>query len=214
MAAARTLKDDHKTLEKEFIESLKEASLPLTFEQMVRAIKSRVPKGQFSTENSLVWYVKNAQVALEYNGRIERTDNPVRFRLPDGKRGSLRQLYHMKAKPQQVWKMLVDPKSIEEWSGSSAVMSAAAGAKFSLWDDTINGENIEVIAGKKLVQKWKETDWKEASTVTFTLARGKASDTVVELLQTNIPKEKLQDIADGWDEHYLGMIKKAFEKHQ
>ncbi|MSQ32526.1 MAG: hypothetical protein EXR59_04760, partial [Dehalococcoidia bacterium] len=62
MAAARLLKDDHKTLEKEFIESLKEASSSLTFEQIVRSIKSRVPNGQFATDNSLVWYVKNAQV--------------------------------------------------------------------------------------------------------------------------------------------------------
>lgn len=209
--AAKMLKNEQKTLEKEFIESLKEASTPLTFEQVVRAIKSRVPKAQFATDNSLVWYVKNAQVALEHNGRVERTEDPVKFKLPEGKKGSLRQLYHVKAKPQQVWKMLVDPKSIEEWSGSSATMSAASGAKFSLWDDTINGENAEVINGKKLVQKWKEADWKEASTVTFSLGRGKASDTVVELIQTNIPREKLQAIADGWDESYLGMIKKAFE---
>ncbi len=212
MAAARMLKDDHKTLEKEFIESLKEASSPLTFEQIVRSIKSHVPNGHFATDNSLVWYVKNAQVALEHNGRIERTENHVKFRLPEGKKGSLRQLYHMKAKPQQVWKMLVDPKAIEEWSGSTAVMSITPGTKFSLWDDTINGENVEIITGKKLVQKWKEADWKEASIVTFSLGRGKASDTIVELIHTNIPKEKLQDIADGWNEYYLGMIKKAFEK--
>lgn len=202
----------HKTLEKEFIESLKEASSPLTFEQVVRAVKSRVPKEQFATDNSLVWYVKNAQVALEHNGRIERTEEPVRFKLPDAKKGSLRQLYHMKAKPQQVWKMLVDPKAIEEWSGTLAVMSPTSGARFSLWEDSINGENVEVIAGKKLVQRWKESDWKEPSTVTFSLGRGKANDTVVELLQTNIPKDKLQAIADGWDEYYLGVIKKTFEK--
>src|SRR5688572_26560193 len=141
--SARVVTNGHKTLEQEFIESLKEASSPLTFEQVVRAVKSRVPKGQFATENSLVWYVKNAQVALEQNGRVERTEDPVKFKLPDSRKGSLRQLYHMKAKPQQVWKMLVDPKAIEQWSGAPAVMSATSGSRFSLWEDSIHGENVE-----------------------------------------------------------------------
>lgn len=210
--SARIVKNGHKALEQEFIESLKEAAAPLTFEQVVRAVKSRVPREQFATDNSLVWYVKNAQVALEHNGRIERTEEPVKFKLPDSKKGSLRQLYHMKAKPQQVWKMLVDPKEIEGWSGSPAVMSAVSGSKFSLWEGSVQGENIEIISGKKLVQKWKEADWKEPSIVTFLLGRGKANDTVVELLQTNIPKDRLQDVAEGWDEYYLGAIKKTFEK--
>ena len=110
----------------------------------------------------------------------------------------------MKATPATVFEALVNPETIQQWSGAPAVMDTNVGSKFSLFGGQIEGTNVEVVANQKLVQTWP-SDTK----VTITLAaHGQA--TTVELLHENIPADEVEKFSQGWKEHYFGPMQKMF----
>ncbi|MBI4201307.1 MAG: SRPBCC domain-containing protein [Chloroflexi bacterium] len=116
----------------------------------------------------------------------------------------------MKATREEVWRRLVDPTEIEGWSGASAVMEAWPGGRFELWGGDMFGVNLEVAPPRKLVQQWQVRGWEEPSTVTFTLRSNRAEgQTIVELVHAGVPAEEAEEYAQGWDEHYLGAIKRG-----
>lgn len=120
--------------------------------------------------------------------------------------------FEIKAEPEDVFTALTNPFTIELWSGETAVMSAEAGAEFSIWGGDIVGKNLEVIENQKLVQQWyfEGEDDVEASIVTIKIwdKKGKSS---IELLHTNIPDDAYDNIVEGWNEAYLGAIKLLLE---
>ena len=117
----------------------------------------------------------------------------------------------MDASPEQVFDALVNPDTIQNWSGDEAKMSAEVGGAFTLWGGQMFGTNLEVIKNKKLVQDWSYDQWEAPSRVTFTLkAKGKKS--IVELLHEDVPEKSLKSIETGWDSYYLGAIKQMFEE--
>ncbi len=122
----------------------------------------------------------------------------------------IKQSYHIHATPEQVWQALVDPKIIEQWSGSPAVMDDQVGTKFSLWDGDMYGTNTEVIAHKKLAQDWYGGKWDKPSKVTFTLRMGDHG-VDLELIHTNLPDGTQDDFAAGWKDYYLGEIQQMLE---
>ena len=123
----------------------------------------------------------------------------------------LHQTYHIKAPVAKVWDALVNPKVIEKWSGSRAVMDANVGSKFSLWDGDIKGTNIKVVAERELAQDWFGGKWDESSQVVFLLSE-KDGVTTVELKQENIPDSEAADIADGWKSYYIGPLTDLLEE--
>ena len=153
-----------------------------------------------------------SQADLEQQGIIEPLDKTLRIRLPRGTFQTLRQVYQINADPRVVWQMLVDPKLIKEWSGSPAIMSEKVGFKFSLWEDTINGKNVKVVPNRKLTQEWQEPDWEAPSIATFILSKDSHGGTRLELVHERVPRSKAKDIADGWEDYYLGVIKRKFDK--
>jgi activator of HSP90 ATPase len=119
--------------------------------------------------------------------------------------------YVINASIEKVWDALVNPKTIEKWSGSKAVMSDIQGSDFKLWNGDIWGKNIEIQKESKLVQEWYGGKWKEPSIVTFTLK--KVGDGVqLDLKHINVP-EDIESFDTGWDDYYLGEIKKLLESN-
>lgn len=118
--------------------------------------------------------------------------------------------YVIKSTIEKVWQALVDPKVIKIWSGSDAVMSEEQGSEFKLWNGDIWGTNIIVEKNSRLVQDWYGGKWKNPSIVTITLEQIKEG-IKLELIHTNIP-EDIESFSTGWDEYYLGEIKKLLER--
>lgn len=122
----------------------------------------------------------------------------------------IRQTYHIKAPIKTVWQALVDPKVIEKWSGSKAVMNDKMGSKFSLWSGDMYGTNTEVIKEKKLVQDWYGGKWEKPSKVVFTLTE-KNGVTSLKVGHWDFPEGEMEDFADGWKRYYCGAIKDYLE---
>lgn len=123
---------------------------------------------------------------------------------------TIKQTYLINASLSKVWQALVDPKIINDWGGGLAKMSDKEGEEFSLWGGDIHGKNIAVVPNNKLVQAWKEKDWKDYSKVTFIL-REEGDKTKVELLHEDVPDSSAKAIENGWKEYYLGPLKTLLE---
>ena len=124
---------------------------------------------------------------------------------------TIRQTYHISASPDKVWEALVNPATIEKWSGDKAEMKAEKGFNWKLWSGQMHGENLEVDPQKKLVQTWLTDDLPSTSLVTFTLKETE-DGTTLELLHENVSDEEFANYSIGWDEHYCGAIKQLLEE--
>jgi activator of HSP90 ATPase len=126
---------------------------------------------------------------------------------------TIKQSYEMNATPEEVFRALVDPEIIQIWSEDEAKMGPETGASWSLWGGQMFGTNLEVVKNKKLVQEWCYDQWEAPSKVTFTI-KPKGKKTIVELLHEDVPEKSLKSIETGWDEYYLGSMKRMFESNE
>lgn len=113
--------------------------------------------------------------------------------------------YIIPASPEEVYLALTLPATIQLWTGEEAEMSTDPGSEFSLWEGSIVGKNIAFEEGKKIVQQWYFGDQEVESIVTIKLHPHKQG-TSAELLHTNIPDETFDEMVEGWNENYFGLL--------
>jgi activator of HSP90 ATPase len=118
--------------------------------------------------------------------------------------------YRISAPIEKVWMALTVPLEIEKWGAGPARMDGNEGTKFSLWGGDIYGTNIEVETYKKLVQEWYGGKWEEPSILTIKLHKDGAG-TKVEIVHENVPDKEYEDIQKGWEDYYMGPLKKYLE---
>src|SRR3989344_1840247 len=124
---------------------------------------------------------------------------------------TIKQEVHLNAKPEEVYEAYTDAEKHGEFTGSKVVFENKVGGKFSAWDGSLTGENLELVDGKKIVQKWRADDWPKGqySTLTIELFPEKEGAKLV-LTQENVPDDKFDDINSGWHEYYWEPMKKYF----
>lgn len=122
---------------------------------------------------------------------------------------TFKKTYRINTEVSDVYAALTNPYTIELWSGYPAEMSPEPGTEFSLWEGDIQGRNLEFVPDKKIVQEWYFGDQAEKSVVTISISPDR-DNSVVKVVHTNIPDEAYDEIAEGWDEHYMGAILSFF----
>lgn len=115
----------------------------------------------------------------------------------------------IKASPEEVYRALTNPFTIELWSGEPAVMNDVAGEEFSLLNEAITGRNVSLTPNAEIRQVWYFGDDVE-SEVTIRLFPDKAY-TQVWVEHKGIPAEAYENMLEGWNESYLDMLKRFFE---
>ena len=123
----------------------------------------------------------------------------------------IKRIFHIKARPEEIYTALTNPLSIELWTGYPAIMEPVPDTEFSIWEGDIHGKNLEFIENRKIVQEWYFGDQIVSSIVTIELLNEKGG-TRIELFHTNIPDEAYHNIDYGWKEYYFGALRKYFEK--
>jgi activator of HSP90 ATPase len=113
--------------------------------------------------------------------------------------------YTIPAPPEDVYLALTLPATIQLWTGEEAEMSTEPGSEFSLWEGSIVGKNIAFESNKKIVQQWYFGEQEEDSIVTIKLHIHKQG-TSAELTHTNIPDEAYDEMVEGWNDNYFGLL--------
>lgn len=115
------------------------------------------------------------------------------------------------ASARDVYNTLMDSKKHSEFTGGKAVMSQKVGGKFTAYDGYIEGTNVELKPGKKIVQSWRGNDWPKGyfSTITYALIE-KGGKTTLKFTQKGIPAEQYDSIKKGWVDYYWKPLAKIF----
>jgi activator of HSP90 ATPase len=126
---------------------------------------------------------------------------------------TIKQTIDFKLPPSEIYGLLMDSEKHSAITGSEAEISNEVGGKIWAYDGYITGENIELVPDKKIVQKWRGSDWPEGhfSKATFKLDKTKEG-TKLTFTQTSVPEEVFEDVAQGWYEFYWDPMKEMFDQ--
>lgn len=130
---------------------------------------------------------------------------------------TIRQTINFKAKPLEVYEILMDEKKHAEITNSEVKMSRKVKGKFSTFGGYCNGYNIELVEGKKIIQAWHfdENEWPEEhfSICTFLFDKTPTGTKLI-FSQKGVPVNKYEDIKNGWHEYYWIPIKQFIDDHK
>ena len=117
-------------------------------------------------------------------------------------------------KPEMVYSAWMDSESHSKMTGDGkAIIESKVNGKFTVWNNYIFGTNIELVPGKKIVQKWRTTEFPEDapdSILEITLEEFE-NGTKFTLFHKDIPTGQGNDYKKGWIEYYFEPMKKYFE---
>jgi uncharacterized protein YndB with AHSA1/START domain len=86
---------------------------------------------------------------------------------------SIHQEVSLVASPERVYQLLTDSNQFAAATERSAKIVATEGGAFSIFGGYIQGRQIELVPGERIVQSWRGIDWAPGahSLVKFTLRR-------------------------------------------
>lgn len=125
---------------------------------------------------------------------------------------TIKQNHTINAPVEEVYIALVNPLTIELWSGYPAKMEKIPGTEFSIFDGDIEGKNIDFIENELVKQEWYFGEENPSSIVTIKLRGTKKNDkTEIELIHENVPDDVYDEMLLGWKREYWGAIKSYFK---
>ena len=128
---------------------------------------------------------------------------------------SIKQTVTFNASPGEVYQLIMDAKKHAAFTGSAVTMNNKVNGKFSVFDGYCHGYNIELSAGKKIVQAWHfaEDGWPDDhfSICSFVFQK-KDNKTKLVFTQTGIPAHKAEDLKEGWKQFYWKPMKAWLKK--
>ena len=98
--------------------------------------------------------------------------------------------------------------------GAKAKTSPHEGGSFSAHDGYITGTNVEIFPYKKIIQRWRTTDFdpSDEDSVIELFFTYKDDHTLMTITHTNLPDGQGENYKKGWKEYYFTHMKKYFEQ--
>lgn len=126
----------------------------------------------------------------------------------------IKQKITFSATPKEVYDAIMDAEQHAEFTGSEVVIVNQKGTMYSAYDGYIDGKNMELIDGKKIVQTWRanEVGWDDNyySEIRFEFEPHK-NGTIMHFTHTGVPVDMADSFAKGWHEHYWAPMQEMFE---
>jgi len=128
---------------------------------------------------------------------------------------TIRQSVLFRASPHEVYEALMDSRKHSAFTGERAEISREVGGKVSAYDGYIEGTNETLLPGKKIVQRWRSSEWPDGhySTVTFAL-KNTPGGTRLSFLQKDVPEDDYESKSEGWVEHYWSKMEEFLKKER
>jgi activator of HSP90 ATPase len=120
------------------------------------------------------------------------------------------------AGPRAVFDVLTDGERFAAATGMPAQLNDREGETFALFDGRIEGRQIELVPGRRIVQAWRfgakhPSPWDAGvySVVRFTLS-GQDGRTRFTVDHAGVPPEWCEHIADGYPDFYQRPLERYF----
>jgi uncharacterized protein YndB with AHSA1/START domain len=109
----------------------------------------------------------------------------------------------IKATPERVYAALTDSGRFSQWTGAPATIEATLGGAFRCFGDMIEGRNVEMVPGRRLVQAWRAKSWPAGrySIVSFSLEPERDGTKIV-FDQSGFPEGERAHLDGGWHKMY------------
>lgn len=131
-----------------------------------------------------------------------------------GQTTTIRQMQSIPAKPEEVYDAFIDAEKHSAFTGSRATCVPRVGGKFTAWDGYISGKNLKLEKEKRIIQKWKTTEWPKGyppSIVELSFKK-KGSGTELTMVHSNDPAEQAESYRQGWIDFYWSSLKQYFKR--
>jgi uncharacterized protein YndB with AHSA1/START domain len=115
------------------------------------------------------------------------------------------------ASPEAIYSAWLDSRAHSDMTGGEARVSGVVGEKFKAWDGYISGQNLELEASRRILQRWRTTEFEETDEDSFLelLFEADGNGTRVTLRHWNLPEHGMR-YRQGWVEAYFEPMRKYF----
>jgi activator of HSP90 ATPase len=116
------------------------------------------------------------------------------------------------AEPKTLYNAWLSSRKHSEFTKSKATIEKKVGSSFTAHDGYITGTNELLHINKRIVQKWRTTDFDESSedSVLEIQFEKVEKGTKVTLAHSNLPDETGKTYRKGWRDHYFKPMKDYF----
>lgn len=120
------------------------------------------------------------------------------------------------AKPQQVYRAILNAKMHSAFTGSKATGGGRVGAKFTAWDGYITGKILQLKSGKKIVQEWRTSEFpaEYPSSRLELNFKAKRGGTEIVMIHSSVPASQTASYREGWVSSYWDPLREYFRKAQ
>lgn len=122
---------------------------------------------------------------------------------------TIKQKVSFQASPLEIYSLLTKPRALRAFTGQTASMSQIAGGRFANYAGRIDGINVELRPGRRIVQAWRERSFPEGvfSMATFNLVPTERGGTELTLTHRGVPKDLIPRISAEWKTLYWEKIR-------
>jgi uncharacterized protein YndB with AHSA1/START domain len=116
------------------------------------------------------------------------------------------------ATPEEVYAAWLSSEAHSAMTGGEAEMSDRIGAQVTAWDGYITGRNVELVAGRKIVQSWRTSRFDDNdpdSVIEVTLAPA-PEGCLLKLRHSNVPDTHTSYENGGWRDNYFEPMRAYF----
>jgi len=115
--------------------------------------------------------------------------------------------------PQQIYDAWLDSDQHSAMTGGEADVSNTAGDSFTAWDGYIEGKNIELQPGLRIVQNWRTSEFDDSDddSLLEVLLEAQNIGTLITIRHSNLPGHGMQ-YKQGWVDNYFSPMKEYFPK--
>jgi activator of HSP90 ATPase len=116
-----------------------------------------------------------------------------------------------------IYRFFTDSKLHTEITGGKAVINKKIGGKFTAWDGYIEGEIISLDKNRKIVQKWRTTDFNKKdqdSILEITLSEIEKNRSKLILKHSELPEGSEEEYKNGWKEFYIKPLKEFIKRQK
>ena len=118
----------------------------------------------------------------------------------------------LNVKPEIAYNAWLNSKEHSNFTGSPAKITSNVGGTFSAWDGYISGKTMELDPNKRILQKWRTTEFPDKSPDSMIEITFEEIDkgTKLTLRHFNIPEGQAEEYKKGWKDYYFEPMKKYF----
>jgi uncharacterized protein YndB with AHSA1/START domain len=116
------------------------------------------------------------------------------------------------APAERIYKAWLDAVEHSAFTGGQATVDPTVGGRHTAWDGYIEGVNVELVPGARIVQTWRSEDFpEEAGDSRLEVRLDVTSEgTRVTIRHSDIPEGQGEEYRRGWIDHYFTPMAKYF----